>query len=84
MGGKALWCSWSAHRTLNPVTRVRISAEPSGDVRVVLRNNRRHPLSGDVRVVKVTGLRSVGAIRVGSNPTPRNFFRGLNRWESAH
>ena len=28
----------------------------------------------DGRVVKATGLRSVGAIFVGSNPTPRNEF----------
>ena len=28
----------------------------------------------DVRVVKESGLRSAGAIRVGSNPTPRNFY----------
>lgn len=28
-------------------------------------------------LVKETGLRSVGAIRVGSNPTPRIFLRGV-------
>jgi hypothetical protein len=31
-------------------------------------------ISEDVRVVKESGLRSAGAIRVGSNPTPRNFY----------
>ena len=32
----------------------------------------------DVRVVKETGLRSVDESRVGSTPTPRIFFTGLN------
>jgi len=76
---------WSGPQTLTffvrggyLVTRVRISAGPH----VFCCTKRRygyvlHTDSEDVRVVKELVLRSNGAIRVGSIPTPRNFYDTL-------
>ena len=66
------------------VTRVRISAGPHVFL-LLCKYKKRYgyvlhtdsaecAISEDVRVVKESGLRSAGAIRVGSNPTPRNFY----------
>jgi len=63
--------------------RKRISGNPSSNLGgakkrrygyVVHTDSAESAISEDVRVVKESGLRSAGAIRVGSNPTPRNFY----------
>ena len=69
------------------VTRVRISAGPHVFLLlckykkrygyVLHTDSAESAIGEDVRVVKELVLRSNGAIRVGSNPTPRNFYDTL-------